>query len=197
MKDPNPGIRPSHESRGEVFDHHYLTSLLRSALQPSPFHSPRGDTERPAAAFQLGAEQRMPMAVSAVTASHLTPSFPARSRRRRAAPRAAAGGVTARARRLRCEFVAGGGNGALSGEDDPRFMDRVRISPLTSLLLPSSACPPFLLVFCWCHFVEQVRRSPREPLCIVFAPTHEVQNSKCGTAMWNSKGTVFATMEYC
>lgn len=111
-----------------------------------------------AAAFELGAEPRMPMAVSTVTATHLAPSFPARSRRRRAAPRAAAGGLTARARRLRCEFVAGGGNGALSGEDDPRLVDRVRIYPLTSLLLPSSACPPFLLVL-W-HFVERVRRSP-------------------------------------
>jgi len=95
----------------------------------------------------------MPMAVSAVAASHLVPSFPARSRRRRAAPRAAAGGLTARARRLRCEFVAGGGNGALSGEDDPRLVDRVRISPRTSQSLP------LLLVLCWCHFVERVRRS--------------------------------------
>uniref|UniRef100_A0A804M0V1 Uncharacterized protein n=1 Tax=Zea mays TaxID=4577 RepID=A0A804M0V1_MAIZE len=69
----------------------------------------------------------MPMAVSAVTASHLALSFPARSRRRRAAPRAAAGGLTARARRLRCEFVAGGGNGALSGEDDPRLVDRQKV----------------------------------------------------------------------
>jgi hypothetical protein len=24
----------------------------------------------------------------------------------------------------------------------------------------------------FCHFVERVRRSPWEPLCIVFAPTH-------------------------
>ena len=107
---------------------HYVTLLLRSALL-LPFQSPRGHRAL-AAAFELGAEPRLPMAVATVTATHLAPSFPSRSRRRRAAPRAAAGGLTARARRLRCEFVAGGGNGALSGEDDPRLVDRVRISPL-------------------------------------------------------------------
>ena len=108
------------------------TTSPLSHVSPFPLGfplSPRGHRAL-AAAFELGPDTRMPMAVSAVAASHLVPPFPARSRRRRAAPRAAAGGLTARARRLRCEFVAGGGNGALSGEDDPRLVDRVRISPL-------------------------------------------------------------------
>ncbi|CAN6287443.1 unnamed protein product [Urochloa humidicola] len=69
----------------------------------------------------------MPMAATAAasfTSSHLASSIGTRIRRRRPAPRASAVGVMARARRLRCEFVAGGGNGALSGEDDPRLIDR-------------------------------------------------------------------------
>lgn len=110
--------------------------------------SPRGHRALAAAFFELGAEEPQPritMATAAVTASHLAPSFPTRGRRRRAAPRAAAGGLTARARRLRCELVTGGGNGALSGEDDPRLIGRVRISTL--LLNYFSASPPFLLAF--------------------------------------------------
>ncbi|XP_066165095.1 DNA repair protein recA homolog 1, chloroplastic isoform X2 [Oryza sativa Japonica Group] len=70
------------------------------------------------------------MAAATVAASsrfgpaHLLP----RSRRKGRAPapsaRATACGAVGRGRRLRCEFVAGGGNGALSGEDDPRLIDR-------------------------------------------------------------------------
>uniref|UniRef100_A0A0A8YAQ6 Protein recA n=1 Tax=Arundo donax TaxID=35708 RepID=A0A0A8YAQ6_ARUDO len=63
-------------------------------------------------------------AAAAVTASCIAPAIPTRSCRRRAAPRASAGGLTARSRWLRCEFVGGGGNGALSGEEDPRLIDR-------------------------------------------------------------------------
>nr|CAB3498652.1 unnamed protein product [Digitaria exilis] len=82
--------------------------------EPSP---PPSSSERRA---------RLPMATAAAafTSSHLAPSISGRILRRRPAPRASAGSVTARARRLRCEFVAGGGNGALSGEEDPRLIDR-------------------------------------------------------------------------
>ncbi|RLN42277.1 hypothetical protein C2845_PM01G34330 [Panicum miliaceum] len=66
----------------------------------------------------------MATAAAAFSSSRISPSISTRIRRRRPAPRASAGGVTARARRLRCEFVAGGGNGALSGEEDPRLIDR-------------------------------------------------------------------------
>uniref|UniRef100_A0A0E0D409 RecA family profile 1 domain-containing protein n=1 Tax=Oryza meridionalis TaxID=40149 RepID=A0A0E0D409_9ORYZ len=52
--------------------------------------------------------------------AHLLP----RSRRKGRAPAPTACGAVGRGRRLRCEFVAGGGNGALSGEDDPRLIDR-------------------------------------------------------------------------
>lgn len=101
----------------------------------------------PPSRFELGGEPRArPMAAAAATASHIAPNIPLRSRRRAPPPRASAGGsLTRRSRQLRCEFVAGGGNGALSGEDDPRFIDRVRIASV----LPSSPFPSvsFLLSF--------------------------------------------------
>ncbi|KAL6893539.1 hypothetical protein ACP4OV_007637 [Aristida adscensionis] len=65
-------------------------------------------------------------AAAAVSASGVPPYILPRGRRRHPSPpRASAGGrLAGRVPRLRCEFVAGGGNGALSGEDDPRFVDR-------------------------------------------------------------------------
>jgi hypothetical protein len=99
-----------------------------------------------AAAFEHAAEPRArPMAAAATTVYRNAPVIPARSRRRTPAPRASAcGSLMRRPRQLRCEFVAVGGNGALSGEDDPRFVDRVRDS------LASFALAVLALSFSFC-----------------------------------------------
>ncbi|KAM3260059.1 hypothetical protein ACQJBY_051374 [Aegilops geniculata] len=65
------------------------------------------------------------MAAAAAAAARLTPAILPRPRRRVPAPCASASSASGRGnRRLRCEFVASVGNGALSGEDDPRLIDR-------------------------------------------------------------------------
>uniref|UniRef100_A0A453LQU1 RecA family profile 2 domain-containing protein n=4 Tax=Aegilops tauschii subsp. strangulata TaxID=200361 RepID=A0A453LQU1_AEGTS len=65
-----------------------------------------------------------PMATAAA-AARFTPAILPRPRRRVPAPCASASSASGRGnRRLRCEFVASVGNGALSGEDDPRLIDR-------------------------------------------------------------------------
>ncbi|KAE8800011.1 DNA repair protein recA1, chloroplastic [Hordeum vulgare] len=62
---------------------------------------------------------------TAAAAARLTPAILPRPRRRVPAPCASASSASGRgSRRLRCEFVASVGNGALSGEDDPRLIDR-------------------------------------------------------------------------
>ncbi|VAI21539.1 unnamed protein product [Triticum turgidum subsp. durum] len=65
------------------------------------------------------------MATAAAAAARFTPAILPRPRRRVPAPCASASSASGRGnRRLRCEFVASVGNGALSGEDDPRLIDR-------------------------------------------------------------------------
>ncbi|VAI36333.1 unnamed protein product [Triticum turgidum subsp. durum] len=62
---------------------------------------------------------------AAAAAARFTPAILPRPRRRVPAPCASASSASGRgSRRLRCEFVASVGNGALSGEDDPRLIDR-------------------------------------------------------------------------
>ncbi|KAF8775124.1 hypothetical protein HU200_004943 [Digitaria exilis] len=136
---------------------------VRPPLPSLPYQNP----SPPPSSSERRARLPMATAAAAFTSSHLAPSISGRILRRRPAPRASAGSVTARARRLRCEFVAGGGNGALSGEEDPRLIDRVRSSlRLLFCCSPLVYRPSFSPLSSRCHLVEQVRRGPRGPLYI-------------------------------
>jgi hypothetical protein len=160
----NNPIRRSRESRGGA-SLSFCRVLSRCAVpSPSTPHLLPRTYRALAAAF----ERVAPMAAAATTVYRSAPVIPARSRRRTPAPRASAcGSLVRRPRQLRCEFVAVGGNGALSGEDDLRFADRVRDSLAYFVL-------SFSFFYSCCHLVEQVTCCSRARLCIVSLVAHSV-----------------------